>query len=275
MPDAPEPLVSIDCDVRDLDGFMLNVERLLSSELWALTRHNPEAFRGAVGLWARAWKQLPAASLPGDDAVIAAFADMPLPRFKKLRTLVMHGFVLCRDGRYYHRVLATEATKAFEKKTLYLKRRDADKKRLGEWRKKQRGNDDETHFTLPMSDVRNADVAEDTGQGQVNKKEGSGSSLRSEPAADAPPTNPIKDIFERGVKLFMAAGATEKQARGVIGKARREYSDVRVMAALSSCEDATVTDPIPYFSACLLRDSRPPTRLREGGVVPMHPGAGG
>lgn len=110
MNDAlPAPFTSSEMDIRDdLDGFMLNVERLLASELWALTKSQPLAFRGAVGLWARAWKQIPPASLPNDETVIAAFADMTLAQFRKLRALVMRGFELCSDGRYYHRRLAEE-----------------------------------------------------------------------------------------------------------------------------------------------------------------------
>ena len=68
----PAPLVPADCDCTDLDGFMLNVERLQSSELVALA--TPEELAAALMLWCRAWKQVPAASLPADDRVLAAFA---------------------------------------------------------------------------------------------------------------------------------------------------------------------------------------------------------
>lgn len=130
----PEPLVGSHIDVRDLDGFMFNVERLLASELWALTKNCPEAFRGAVGLWARAWKQFPAASLPNDDNINAAFADLPLAKFKRHRALIMRGFVLCSDNRFYHRTLAEEALRAFEKKKIYQKKRKDDADRLRKWR---------------------------------------------------------------------------------------------------------------------------------------------
>lgn len=138
MGEAPAPFVSADIDVRDLDGFMLNVERLLASELWALTRNSPEAFRGAAGLWCRAWKQVPAGSLPDDDQILAAFADMPLARFKKMRALVMRGFVLCSDGRFYHKVLCEDVMRAAERKAEYAAEREADRERLRNWREAKR-----------------------------------------------------------------------------------------------------------------------------------------
>jgi hypothetical protein len=136
--DLPLPLVPADVDLRDLDGFMLNVERLLASELWALTASQPEAFRAAVGLWARAWKQVPGASLPSDETTLAAFAGMPLARLKRQWALVMRGFVLCNDGRYYHRVLAPEAVRAWERKKAFRLKREADQQRLKRWRSERK-----------------------------------------------------------------------------------------------------------------------------------------
>lgn len=142
----PNPLVPQEVDCRDLDGFMLNVERLLASELWALS--DGDEFKAAVGLWARSWKQVPAASLPNDERILASFAGMPPARFRKVREMAMRGFVECSDGRLYHRVLATEAIRAWGRKNAYQVKREADRKRLTEWREKRTtqrdGNDDET-----------------------------------------------------------------------------------------------------------------------------------
>ena len=114
---------------------MLNTERLMSSELAAL--YGNEIIGAALMLWCRAWKQRPAASLPDDDKVNSAFARLPLARFRKLKDGVMHGFVKCSDGRLYHPVLAAEATKAYEKKIAFQKRRATDAQRLNNWRKRQ------------------------------------------------------------------------------------------------------------------------------------------
>ena len=100
-----------DVDCSDLDGFMLNTERLMSSELLAL--HGNDVLGAALLLWCRAWKQRPAASLPDDDRVLAAFARLPLKKFREIKDAVMRGFVKCNDGRLYHKFLSGEATKAY------------------------------------------------------------------------------------------------------------------------------------------------------------------
>jgi hypothetical protein len=162
--ELPAPLVHADCDCRDLDGFMLNVERLMASELLALATH--EEIAAAVLLWCRAWKQLPAASLPDDDRVNAAFAKLPIAKFKKSKEAIMRGFVKCSDGRLYHTFLSTEAMRAFERKKAFQNKRETDAKRLKKWRASHNGNgnlnDDETRF-----------VAEGQGQGQGQGLEGS------------------------------------------------------------------------------------------------------
>jgi hypothetical protein len=150
----PKPLVPPDCDCTNLDGFMLNVERLMASELVAISSH--EVIAAAMFLWCRAWKQKPAASLPDNDKILASFARMPLARFKKFKADILHGFIKCSDGRYYHRYLSTEAIKAFEAKKAYQNKRDKDAERLRNWRNETRGEtQDETRF-----------VAERQGQGQ-------------------------------------------------------------------------------------------------------------
>ena len=165
MSDLPAPLVPADVDCTDLDGFMLNAERLMASELVALSSH--EVIGAALLLWCRAWKQRPAASLPDDEKVIAAFARMPLARFRKLRGEVLRGFVLCSDGRLYHRVLASEAVHAYERKIAFQRKREADAERLRNWRSSKR---DETQpETQPETQTETRFVAEGQGQGQVFK----------------------------------------------------------------------------------------------------------
>ncbi len=121
--DLPDPLTPADCDLRDMDGFMLNAERLMASELVAIS--TGDEFKAAVMLWCRAWKQVPAASLPNDERVLAAFSGAG-PRWKKVRAMALRGFVLCNDGRLYHPVLAADATRAAKAKQ---QRRDAIRKR--------------------------------------------------------------------------------------------------------------------------------------------------
>ena len=143
----PEPYTTADIDVRDMDGFMLNTERLLASELWALS--TGEEFKAAMGLWCRAWKQIPAASLPDDERVLASFAGVPQARWKKVRLMAMRGFDLCSDGRLYHKVLAEDAKRAMAKKA---ERRERTKAATAA---RKNGRDDQRN--VQRHDARNDD----------------------------------------------------------------------------------------------------------------------
>lgn len=170
----PPPPVPIDVDVRDLDGFMLNVERLLASELVALG--TPEECWAALMLWCRAWKQVPAGSLANDERILASFSGAG-KRWPKVRQMALRGFVLCSDGRLYHKVLCEDVRRAAERKAGYLAEREQDRERLKNWREAKRlkrlGNANETRFETPnetpnetlKSSHRNACETSNTGQG--------------------------------------------------------------------------------------------------------------
>jgi uncharacterized protein YdaU (DUF1376 family) len=178
----PAPLTPEYCDCRDLDGFMLNVERVMASELVAVS--SLAVVGSAFLLWCRAWKQMPAASLPDDERVLAAFAKLTLPAFRRVRDEVLRGFVKCSDGRLYHKVLATEAINAYERKVAFQKRRNGDAERLRKWRASSKETPDET-----TSETRF--VAEGQGQGQGLIKaaaaDASAQPVERCPVPDAPP----------------------------------------------------------------------------------------
>jgi uncharacterized protein YdaU (DUF1376 family) len=202
--ELPPPLTQSECDCTDLDGFMLNVERLMASELVALSSH--ETVAAALFLWCRAWKQRPAASLPDDDRVNAAFARLPLAKFKRLKSQVLHGFVKCSDGRLYHRVLAGEAANAYQRKLSFQKRRNDDAERLRKWREK-RG---ETRCDAEGQD------RESTGQGLHRESD-------SAPASFAPPdwlpSEPWAGFVEMRKKI--RAPLTERALTLAIGELER------------------------------------------------------
>lgn len=108
-----EPLTTIEHDIAGLDGFMLNTEKLMASELWALA--TGDEFKAAMGLWCRAWKQVPAGSLPNDERVLAAFSGAGA-KWPKVRDVALRGFILCSDGRLYHKVLCDDVQRAYASK---------------------------------------------------------------------------------------------------------------------------------------------------------------
>ncbi len=109
----PEPLVPADMDLRSFEWMPVDINRLLSSEMWVLG--TAEECKAAFTLWAEAWRQLPAASLPDNDRMLAhlsrAGAEWP-----RIREAVMRSWVKCADGRLYHPVVAEKACEAWERK---------------------------------------------------------------------------------------------------------------------------------------------------------------
>jgi hypothetical protein len=116
MSDPPDPLTVTECDLRGMEWMPLFGARLFMSDFEA--RASDEEFRAAVRLWWMAWQQVPAASLPNDDAVLCRLAGLGRNTkvWTKIRDTVMHGFVLCSDGRYYHKVLSIHANDAWDKR---------------------------------------------------------------------------------------------------------------------------------------------------------------
>ncbi len=112
--ELPAPLVSADVDLRGYEFMPLYGDRLLGSETWISA--SPEGKVAAVRLWWRAYaKEIPAASLPDDDKLLAEYAGYGNSRrtWAKLRTQALRGFVKCSDGRLYHEFLAPLAIEAW------------------------------------------------------------------------------------------------------------------------------------------------------------------
>lgn len=105
----PAPPLPASVNLRVLDYMPLHVSRLRDSETALKTR--PEAFRCAVLLWCACWHQVPAASLPDDDQVLADLAGFGRAEkeWKRVKEGALRGFVKCSDGRLYHTVVAQVA----------------------------------------------------------------------------------------------------------------------------------------------------------------------
>lgn len=115
----PSPPVPATVDLTDFDWMPLDVRRLRDSETASKTK--AEEFRAAVMLWCAAWHQVPASSLPDDDAELAKFAgygqmSFSVREFRKVKAGAMRGFVKCSDGRLYHTVIAAKACDSWMKK---------------------------------------------------------------------------------------------------------------------------------------------------------------
>lgn len=110
MAELAAPLTPADCDLRGLPFMPLDVVRLLDSDIFALS--TGEEFKAALALWCKAWLQVPAASLPDDDRVLAHLSGAGA-RWRKIREMALKGWVKCSDGRLYHPVVAEKAAEAW------------------------------------------------------------------------------------------------------------------------------------------------------------------
>lgn len=126
MAEPPDPLVPADCDLRDFGYMPLDVLRLRDSEIAAIG--DAEAFRAAVIAWCVSWHQLPAASLPDDDAILCRLLGYgrDLKGWQAVRAAgALRGFVRCNDGRLYHHVVAEKARESWAKKQAQRARTEA------------------------------------------------------------------------------------------------------------------------------------------------------
>ncbi|WP_434627598.1 DUF1376 domain-containing protein [Chromobacterium sp. CV08] len=110
------PLTPPDCDLRDFAFIPLDVVRLRDSDFAAVT--SGEEFRAGLLLWCTSWHQVPAASLPDDDVVLARLAGYGrvVSEWQKVRGGALHGWLKCSDGRLYHPVVAEKANEAWRAK---------------------------------------------------------------------------------------------------------------------------------------------------------------
>ncbi|MGY4800716.1 hypothetical protein [Teichococcus aerofrigidensis] len=114
----PAPLTPPDLDLRHLSAVMIDINSLTEGEMPLLD----DAARIAnVMAQARAWHQVPAASLPNDDRQLCYLLGYgrDLNLWRKIRSQgALAGFIECSDDRLYHAALSQRALKAGTRKTM-------------------------------------------------------------------------------------------------------------------------------------------------------------
>lgn len=113
MSKFPPPPTPADADLTHYRDMPLEVGRLRDSGIAAVS--DAEIFRCAVLLWCTAWHQVPAGSLPDDDAELCRAVGLgrDLRTWKKLRAGVLRGWHRFADGRLYHQVIAEKVIGAW------------------------------------------------------------------------------------------------------------------------------------------------------------------
>jgi hypothetical protein len=124
--ELPDPLTPPDCDLRGLEFMALDTVRLLDSDLFAVS--TGDEFKAALALWCKSWTQVPAASLPDDDRVLAHLSGAGA-RWKKLKPMALKSWVRCSDGRLYHPVVAEKAMEALPRRQAFAANKTAEAQR--------------------------------------------------------------------------------------------------------------------------------------------------
>lgn len=142
----PAPLTPADCNLQDFAFMPLDVARLRDSDMAAY--QSPEACWAAVLLWAAAWHQVPAASLPDDDRFLAKAAGYGrvVKEWMNVREGALHGWIKCADGRLYHPVVAEKALESWRAKVHHAWKKECDRIRKSN---KQRESEGRPLLPLP------------------------------------------------------------------------------------------------------------------------------
>jgi hypothetical protein len=110
----PDPLVPADVDLRGYEFMPLYGDRLKKSETWIMA--SPEGKVAALELWWHSYAhEVPAGSLPDNERLLAQYAGYgaAVRAWAAIRDEAMRGWIICSDGRYYHRVVAELAIEAW------------------------------------------------------------------------------------------------------------------------------------------------------------------
>lgn len=199
-----KPPVAARVDLRAFAFMPLDLAELFNSDTWMLACRNPFAAAACINLWGRAWHQVPAGSLPDDEALLAVYAGVP--DWAAVRDIALRGFVRADDGRLYHAVLCRKVKKAWAEKRSYAafckaQRERAAKGNANRWKTKkkldppQRDRHGDPHRDPHRDRKRDRLKGEGEGKGEAPSLESPPTVLDAEPDAGEPDdqTPPSRD----------------------------------------------------------------------------------
>jgi|GEM_PF-1215062 len=225
----PTPLTPAGCDLRDFAFMPLDVARLRDSDMAAY--ESPEACWAGVLLWAAAWHQIPAASLPDDDRFLAKAAGYGrvVKEWENVREGALHGWVKCADGRLYHPVVAEKALESWRAKLTHQWKKECDRIRKANKQRELEGLD-----PLPFPPEPNSHSApvptESTG---IPAETAANSKNAPDSSAGNPPEKPLKGEGEGQGELT----TSPKPPDGGLARPDRKAGAVALHTFLTGCEE--------------------------------------
>lgn len=221
-PTLPDPLVSPEVDLRGYEFMPFYGDRLFGSETWIAAP--AEAKTAALKLWWRAYaKEVPAASLPSNDTLLAEYAGygVSVRAWQRIKRHALRGFIECSDGRLYHPHLAVWAMEAWAKR---LK----DRKRKADWRNRHRDCDGDgtgpatgTAFVTERGQ-HNSGTADRTGDDRTGTGENvfEIQEVASQPLSGLPPDDELGQALPKGHQE--GRGGSKSSDGRALAKAARE-----------------------------------------------------
>lgn len=285
--EAPQPLTPADCDLREYPFMPLEVKRLLTSETWILGTGDERA--AAIALWLESWHQVPAASLPDNDRMLAHLSQSK--QWKKVKEHALRGWQLCADGKLYHPVVAEKALEGWIGKLVSsLSGSTGNAKRWGiqvdteAVRAQIIDAVNRLHAIAPQSEmlrktqVRNIVAGSPPDKKKIaprskkesppesppdRNREGEGEGDKAEPigsGAAAPQLTPADALFQVAVPWLVDRGVADKTARSLLGGARKQLGDEGAWNLASECIRLAPLEPTAWLAGALNQ------RMRRGVV---------
>lgn len=192
------------------------------------------------------WRNGPA---PDDDAVLQSITKLDRLAWKRNRPALERLFRIA-DGHWTHKRIEQEIENA--KANQDRRSSKAQKAAQARWAK----SSDDASGNAPsmpqaMPDQCAPPSPSPSPYGDSSEADASGADAPPDPAPDAKPIDLKAAIFASGVPLLMDSGSTDRNARSMLGRWRRDYGDGAVMDALAAAQAEAVSDAIPWITRTL------------------------
>jgi len=202
----------------------------------------------------------PGCSIPADPRWIARMMRVTWECYERVVVPILSEFFQLRHNRYF----SSRLQKEYERIESTSKARSAAGKSGNDKRWKKEAHTDKPLKTLE-TEHRPAIAKVSHPEPEPEPYNTNANALDGEAVTNA--------IWDRGVKFLVAHGSSERQARSMIGKWRKEADDQAIFEAFVACKREQVVDPIPWITASLSQPKIDLMKLAQE-IINEHSSAG-
>jgi uncharacterized protein YdaU (DUF1376 family) len=179
--------------------------------------------------------------VPDDDRVLARIVKLSLRRWRAIKaTLIDGNYIEIRDEFIWQ----GRCEERLEKDGKFAtSQREKARKRWTAGQAKSLNN----HNSAPAPANPAADASTASAYSVPNGTGG-----------NPPQSDPVKTLWDFGVSVLTAAGMSEKDARAIVGKWRRDLrDDAKLMSLLITAKNKHALDPVSYIQKAISNGDRP------------------